>query len=467
MSYFAAAQSAIFYFLACTPCNQVVIRHKAAKTAKKEREEKARIVMQQPKRYRQPDPFQTNPYWAEEISMGPSLPRKGRAGDSSKTESQRRLTTASRDGTVSIDAGSSFVISMGSPGSVVGPRPSISPTINTVVNTHSRVDSTPTVVPEHELISSPTLSKTVSVSTAGDWNSKSYQREDEELWGHDGPQSKFKLVDALKQAGSSAGRFVESKLKMEKPVTEEDRYNFYNAPRNPSVNDYHPPIVSSKPAHKDGLRWMLQPPPSAKVMEGKVPVSRSASVMSVGSRRTVSTIDGASSLGRLVGEKAYEARIRRGETPHDSELRSSASLNRTRSRMTTASRARSRRTARGNSFSTESEDSEGEMYFRRRPSTRQVYTPEVDSDDEKQYMSSKALEAGHHSPAPTHAAQKPRLATIRSSSNRGKSPSPEKAITASPLHEAKPLTHEVINKETGLRDTKAKPFTVEKVPLAA
>ncbi|KAK3987398.1 hypothetical protein QBC44DRAFT_119053 [Cladorrhinum sp. PSN332] len=463
MSYFAAAQSAVFYILACTPCNQVVIRHKAAKAAKKEREEKARIVMQQPKRYQQPDPFQTNPYWEEEIRMGPSLPRKGRAGDSSKTESQRRLTTASRDGAVSIDAGSSFAISMGSPGSIAGPRPSISPTINTIVNTHSRVDSTPTVVPEGELVSSPTLSKTISVSTTGDWNIKSYQREDEELWGLDGPQSRFKLVDALKQAGSSAGRFVESKLKMEKPVTEEDRFNFYNAPRNPSVNDYHPPIVSSKPAHKDGLRWMLQPPPSAKVMEGKVPVSRSASVMSVGSRRTVSTVDGASSLGRLVGEKAYEARIRRGETPYDSELRSSASLSRTKSRMTTASsaRARSRRTARGNSFSTESEDSEEEMYFRRRPSTRQVYTPEVDSDDEKHYVSSKALEAGRHSPAPTHAALKPRLPTIRSSSNRAKSPSSkEKLDSVSPLHE-------VTNKETGLRDIKVKPFTVEKVPLPA
>ncbi|KAK4161983.1 hypothetical protein QBC43DRAFT_216370 [Cladorrhinum sp. PSN259] len=463
MSYFAAAQSAIFYFLACTPCNQVIIRHRASKNAKREREEKARIVMQQPKRYRQPDPFQTNPYWEEEIRMGPSLPRKGRAGDSSKTESQRRLTTASRDGAVSIDAGSSFVISMGSPGSIAGPRPSTSPTINTMIHAHSRVDSTPTVVPEGDLISSPTLSKTVSISTAGDWNTKSYQREDEELWGLDSSQSRFKLVDALKQAGNSAGRFVESKLKMEKSVTEEDRFNFYNAPRNPSVNDYHPPIVSSKPAHKDGLRWMLQPPPSAKVMEGKVPVSRSASMMSVGSRRTVSTVDGVSSLGRLVGEKAYEARLRKGETPYDSELRSSASLNRTRSRMTTASsaRARSRRTARGNSFSTESGGSDEEVHFRRRPSTRQVYTPDVDSDDEKEYISTKALEAGRHSPAPTHAAQKPRLPTIRSSSGRGKSLSSEKDNEHSvPLHE-------ITNKETGLRDIKAQPFTVEKVALPA
>ncbi|KAK4457614.1 hypothetical protein QBC42DRAFT_35563 [Cladorrhinum samala] len=465
MSYFVAAQSAVFYFLACTPCNQVLIRHKASKNAKKERQEKARIVMEQPKRYQQPDPFQTNPYWAEEIRMGPSLPKKGRGGDNAKTLSQQRLTAASRDGGASFGGASSFVMSVGSPpGSIAGPRPSTSPTINPMASGHSRVDSTPTVVPENELITSPTLSKTVSVSTAGDWNIKPYQREDEELWGLEPTRPGLKGMDALKHAVTSAGRFVESKLKIDKPVTEEDRYNFYYAPRNPPVNEYHPPVVSSKPAHKDGLRWMLQPPPSAKIMEGKVPVSRSGSLMSVRSKRTVSTIDGgASSLGRLVGEKAFEAKIRRGETPFDCELRSSASLNRTRSRMTTASsaRTRSRRTARGNSFSTDSEDSSEEMHRRRRPSNRAVYTPEIDSDDEKEYIS-KALEAGHHSPA--HAAQKPRLPTILSSGGDEK----EKLSSASPLND---VTNTIpFKSETGIRDIKAQPFTIpasKTVPLPA
>ncbi|KAK4201830.1 hypothetical protein QBC40DRAFT_49018 [Triangularia verruculosa] len=423
MSYLSAAQSALFYYLACTPCYTAAGNHKAARQAKREREVKERVIKEQPQLYRHPDPFQTNPYWEEEIKMGPSLPRKGKNIDmSSKSLSQRRLTAASRDGGASIGAGSSVMFNMGSPTSTVGPRPSISTTI------------APTIAEEE--VSSPTLSKTLSVSTASDWNLKPYQREDEELWGHEYESQRRtqKLVDALKQAGSSAGRFVESKLGLEKQVTEQDRYDFYFAPKNPPVNEYHPPVVSSKPAHKDGLRWMLQPPPPAKVMEGKVPVSRSASLMSVNSRRTVSTV-GSGSLGRLVGEKALEAKSRRGETPFGDNL-SSASLARTRSRRTTAStvRTRSRRT-RNMSFSTDSDDSSDELPHRiaRRRNHRPVATPEVDSDDEKEYLA-KSLEAGisitHTMPThPTHAAQKPRLPTILSSAVVDKVPG------SSPLQE--------------------------------
>ncbi|KAK4181674.1 hypothetical protein QBC36DRAFT_306005 [Triangularia setosa] len=449
MSYLSAAQSALFYYLACTPCYACVGNHKAAKQAKKEREMRARVVLEQPHLYRHPDPFQTNPYWDEEIKMGPSLPKKGKNIDrSSKSLSQRRLTAASRDGGASIGAGSSVMFNMGSPTSTIGPRPSISTTIAPSINT-------PTVVGEGE-IASPTLSKTISVSTADDWNLKPYQREDEELWGneYESQRRTQKLVDALKQAGSSAGRFVESKLGLEKQVTEQDRYDFYFAPKNPPVNEYHPPVVSSKPAHKDGLRWMLQPPPPAKVMEGKVPVSRSASLMSVNSRRTVSTV-GSGSLGRLVGEKALEARSRRGETPFDDRL-SSASLARTRSRRTTVStvRTRSRRTTRATSFSTESEDSSDELPHRiaRRRNHRPVATPEVDSDDEKEY-SAKSIEAGISITPPmpthpTHAAQKPRLATILSSAVVDQVPSPSQRTPSSPLQEVTNSATAVINSIT-------------------
>ncbi|CAP69539.1 uncharacterized protein PODANS_1_11980 [Podospora anserina S mat+] len=440
MSYLSAVQSALFYYLACTPCYACVGNHKAAKQAKKEREMKAQIILEQPHLYRHPDPFQTNPYWEEEIKMGPSLPKKGKNIDrSSKSLSQRRLTAASRDGGASIGAGSSVMFNMGSPTSTVGPRPSVSTTI------------APTVVGDAEM-ASPTLSKTISVSTADDWNLKPYQREDEELWGHEYESQRRtqKLVDALKQAGSSAGRFVESKLGLEKQVTEQDRYDFYFAPKNPPVNEYHPPVVSSKPAHKDGLRWMLQPPPPAKVMEGKVPVSRSASLMSVNSRRTVSTV-GSGSLGRLVGEKALEAKSRRGETPFDDRL-SSASLARTRSRRTTVStvRTRSRRTTRATSFSTESDDSSDDLHHRmaRRRNHRPVATPEVDSDDEKEY-NTKSIEAGISVTPPmpthpTHAAQKPRLATILSSAVVDQVPSSQKT-SSSPLQEVTNSTTTVTN----------------------
>jgi hypothetical protein len=413
MSFPVAVQSAVFYFMACTPCNQILHRRKAKIKAKKESEEKARVVAEQPHLYHHPDPFNTNPYWSEEIRMGPSLPKKGKGGDS-KTGSQRGLTTnGSRDlasvGTVSTIA----VGHQTGTGNSASPKTSTTPTPAPM--TLQGIGSAPTVVPEEDAASA-TLSKTVSVSTGDDWNLKRYQREDEELWGHEISRTGQKLMDAIKQAGTTAGRFVESKLGIEKEVTEEDRYNFYFSPRNPPVNDYHPPVVSSKPAHRDALRWMLQPPPPAKVMEGKTPVSRTASMMSVNSRRTVGTSDGMS-MGRRVGERALEARIRNGETPfEDLRLHSTSSLNRTRSRRATASTiaTKGRRRTRSYSLSTESEDSMDEQDRRRgrRPGHRVVITPDIESEDSGHENGVRSLELPNI--GPHHAAQKPRLPTIMS-----------------------------------------------------
>ncbi|KAK0630148.1 hypothetical protein B0T17DRAFT_506645 [Bombardia bombarda] len=380
MSFCVAVQSAVFYFIACTPCTKVRHRQRARQKAKKEREEKARIVLEQPHLYQHPDPFNTNPYWSEEISLD-ATENSGTPGPEEAEASTTPKTAA---------------------------NPVHTP----------RVGSTPTVVPEEDAASA-TLSKTASVSTGDDWNLKRYQREDEELWGEFSWTGQ-KLMDAIKQASTSAGRFVESKLGLEKPVTEKDRHKFYFSPRNPPVNDYHPPVVSSKPAHKDALRWMLQPPPSAKVMEGKVPVSRSASMMSVGSRRTVGSTDGPS-LSRRLGEKSFEAKIRRGELPFEGDLHSTGSLNRTISRRTatpsTARAAKGRRTTRSRSLSTDSGDSlEAMGQRRRRPSHLTDVAAEVQSEDEDEHIS-RSLESLSNTTVPTHspyAAQRPRLSTILS-----------------------------------------------------
>lgn len=358
--------------------------------------------------------------------MGPALPRKGKGGDNCKSASQRRLTDASRDG-ASVETASSVAISPTATktGLKPNPNPTPCPIITSSITppgpTNSPdMGSAPTVVPEEDAASA-TLSKTASVSTGDDWNFKRYQREDEELWGHEFSKTGQKLMDAIKQAGTTAGRFVESKLGIEKQVTEEDRYSFYFSPRNPPVNDYHPPVVSSKPIHKDGLRWMLQPPPPAKVMEGKVPVSRTASMMSVGSRRTVGTSDGMS-LGRRVGERAFEARIRNGETPYEGgDLHSTSSLNKTRPRRAATGstvRTRSRRTARSHSISESEDSSEGIGRRRaRRPShPRPVATPELNSEDSEDEYISRSLESMGNSAHLTHAAQRSRLSTILSSS---------------------------------------------------
>ncbi|KAF2973549.1 hypothetical protein GQX73_g46 [Xylaria multiplex] len=109
----------------------------------------------------------------------------------------------------------------------------------------------------------------------GDWNFKRYQRADEEVWGSELSVKGHKLMGAIKRAGSSAGRIVESSLNkdVKRLSDDESKKEQYFAPFNPPVNDYHPPIVR-QPTVKGAVQWMVQPPPPAKLMEGKVPVRR-------------------------------------------------------------------------------------------------------------------------------------------------------------------------------------------------
>ncbi|EFX04118.1 hypothetical protein CMQ_1046 [Grosmannia clavigera kw1407] len=325
MAFPVAIQSALFYVLACTPCLSARSRYRTRKQSRRERKERARLDDEEPDLYRHPSPFNVNPYWQEEIMMGPSLPKKGRAGGTSKNTSQRKLTSAGKDSSLvtrsslaSSNTGTPIDFSCpitdmgGGPGSWPGGA-SASTQGNGSANSNCPPPSSPTLVPDDtHSINMVEASATNTTSDEG-WNHKRYQREDEELWGSE-LSTKNKLMDAIAKAGSSAGRLIESKLGKERPITDEDRANFYAPPvNNPPVNEYHPPVVSSKPAHKDGLHWMLQPPPPAKVMEGKVPVSRSGSVASstmTKGRRS----NAAGSEVSLPRKMAMEARRRRAES---------------------------------------------------------------------------------------------------------------------------------------------------------
>ena len=136
------------------------------------------------------------------------------------------------------------------------------------------------------------------------WNRRRYQREDEMLWGidgsdHDPADESLELSETHRSGGAGGGRTG----------------NYYVA-RNPAVNDLHPPIVSTHPAHRSETKWMLQPPPSAKIMEGKERAQmnrrRSGSGGSYGSSRK-SGIN--INLGRRIGEKAIEEKVKKGERP--------------------------------------------------------------------------------------------------------------------------------------------------------
>lgn len=373
MSFPAAFQSAVFYIVACTPCAKVRHRQKARATAKKERKEKERVQAEQPDQYQHPSPFNTNPYWDTEIAMGPTWQKSG-----SKNSSQRGLTSSGRDSTA----------------------PSVSERTNVADSRTNFGDSMVAIDEEPDF--------------PHDWNRRQgYQREDEELWGQWSGQ---KLMDAFSKARDSAGRLIDATLGIDKEVTEEERREFYFAPKNPPINDYHPPVVSSKAPNKAAHRWMLQPPPSAKVMEGKVPVSRAASSGSKSSARTL--VGEEVNLGRLVQEKLVMEKLKKeNSNPTESELIESLFLTRSN---------RSMSFTRGRSFSLDGSDDSVDYTFPRRPRTRPraVAAPpgctstDDDSDDEPIPFPQNVANPNRPR-SPNHAAIRPKLETIQSSRSFG------------------------------------------------
>lgn len=368
MSFPAAVQSAVFYFVACTPCAQVRHRQKARATAKKERKEKARIVAEQPDRYQHPSPWNTNPYWQTEIAMGPRYEKSA-----SKNSSQRGLTSSGRDSIA----------------------PSVSERTN-VADSHIHIGDSMVAIDEEDTL-------------ADDWNRRQgYQREDEELWGQWSGQ---KLMNAFSKARDSAGRLIDATLGIEKEVTDQERRDFYFSPKNPPINDYHPPVVSSKVPNKEAHRWMLQPPPSAKIMEGKVPVSRAASSGSKSSGRTL--VGEEMNLGRLVHEKLVMDKLKKENTnPTETELIESLFMTRD-SRSLSISRTRS--------LSLDGSDDSLERTYSRRQVARlrPVAAPpglgSSDDDSDDDIPIPRPTANPYRPKSPTHAAQRPKIDTIMSS----------------------------------------------------
>lgn len=274
MSLDVAIQSVVFYVLSCSTCAKINHRRKAKVQAKKEREEKHILETEQPGLYRHPSPFSTNPYWTEEIMMGPGPLKKKADKTSSRNDSQRALNTAG--------PGSSYA--------------------------GSGAASTDA--------SSPTAVEGSQISGEG-WNLKRYQREDEALWGHDTYGPGQRIMDAIAKAGSTAGRLLEGRLSKSGPSMDEETPKSYYLAKNPPVNDLHPPVVSTRPASKDETRWMLQPPPPAKVMAGKERVNRNRADSNGSSRRGAE----GTPLSRQVTDRLMDAKLQRGETPSFPDLR--------------------------------------------------------------------------------------------------------------------------------------------------
>ncbi|OCK75932.1 hypothetical protein K432DRAFT_307511 [Lepidopterella palustris CBS 459.81] len=262
MSLLRGIQSAIFHYVSCAPCTGYLYRNKRMKQAKRDRKEKIQLQMEQPELYHHPDPSSTNPYWSEEIVMGPGPPPR-RTGRKANNGSQRGITTADTQSTVASHGGSSLDIN---------PMENMDPM----------------------RASDDTLS-------GDNWNRRRYQREDEELWGFG---EAIDTVGKPYTAGSSVG--VSG---ITRPGTAKSSTETYYTVRAPPVNDLHPPVVSVPSPNAADNRWMLQPPPKAKIMNGKErATNRSRSGSGASSRVELN-------LQRQVSARQLKVKMERGETP--------------------------------------------------------------------------------------------------------------------------------------------------------
>lgn len=263
--FFRGFQSAVFLYAQCGPCLAWRDNRRQKKQYKREKKERARDS-DHPNILRQPAPHEVNPHWEEEIRLGPEPPKRGR---------KRGNTKASRDTTSS----------------------------GTLVASDTAGSSMSDLAPENK-------------DKAVFWNSRRYQRADEEFTYLDAVNRKQEMVYAPRgmqghgSSGGVSGWTVDGDRMPEKPK------KVYTPSSNMApVNELHPPVVSSVPARRDERAWMKAPPPSVAFMHGKKGVttrSRSGSGNS-----SLKNLD--ENLGRQVGQKLVEEKIRNAEDTKDPE----------------------------------------------------------------------------------------------------------------------------------------------------
>ncbi|KAH6613975.1 hypothetical protein C7974DRAFT_67684 [Boeremia exigua] len=260
MSWFLrGVQSAIFHYASCAPCTGYADGRKRTREAKRARKARAKLVLEEPGAYHHPEPTGTNPYWQEEIALGPGPPpRRARRTNTGSTRCPK--------------AGAQSAVVSQNGSSLDGDRA------------------------KDLRLSDDTIDDDT-------WNLKRYQREDEDLWGLDEAPIP---VQHTTSGSSSSGLGSVLAYKMSRPGT--SRSGSYYSARAPPVNDLHPPVVSLPSSDVADNRWMLQPPPKASVMSGKERAThRSRSGSGASSRVELS-------LQRQVSTRHLMHRLERGQT---------------------------------------------------------------------------------------------------------------------------------------------------------
>lgn len=327
MSILRGAQSALFYYVSCTPYSKYKRRRKRKKENERDRAARAAYDEEhghEASHYRQPSPYSRNEYWEEEIRSGPGPPP--RRANKKKRNRAISEATAKSDGTPKIGAIAAVN------GAALAPAAPDLASIDSVKNILSG-----------------------RRPSGAHWNSKRYQREDEALWGLERRSSDTAIGSSPRDlalartrsvsGGSSVGVpgvppvYLPGRTSRIADVSTES-VGYATPPRAPPINDLHPPVVSMPVGGRDRNRWMLQPPPSPRVMNGyeaaNADSGRSRSGSGASSRRN----GGADSvsLGRQISARVIEDKLRRGERLRGTEHMSSERLSAKSRRSTLSAR---------------------------------------------------------------------------------------------------------------------------------
>ena len=293
-------QSAVFYYISCAPCTKVLDqRKKKQKAARAKAEKLARKAAQaqleasgaEPE-YDHPLPSSTNPFWEEEMKLGPGPPskrrsnRQGAGGEGHAKEKESKEKARKKSGSLEM-AQTSAATTTGLGGNSDGSSKGVGGS-DAMDGAHRNTKEVPRIL-RHDI-------------PGGDWNRRRYQREDETLWGLEAADEEHVLT--VPGEGGRRGGAPLSRT----PSGGRGRRSYYYA-RNPAVNDLHPPVVSTAPTTRTETQWMLQPPPRAKIMEGKERENRSRSW--TGSTRSSRASSKRAGLERQLSSRALELKMSR------------------------------------------------------------------------------------------------------------------------------------------------------------
>ena len=275
-------QSAIFFYISCTPCTDAKYKRRRRREAKAA---EAEIVDTEPGIVRQPMAFQTNEQWTEEIILGPGPPKQWKGDPILLKFKKGKLPTP--PSTPTSDAPSNDALQ----------RPKLERRFSNAIDN---------------------VKESIRMSLHPDsWNWKRYDRDDEILGGLGDKVTR--IWDRVTSGGHPDDTISGRKRAH---TNESDRYD-YTRGNFPAINNLHPPVVSQLPATKTEAAWMLLPPPSAAVMAGRErPTQEMAyriplSIMGRPTKENVSPDEPRPEMPRHVSELTWDAYTASQDTNDD------------------------------------------------------------------------------------------------------------------------------------------------------